>query len=419
MNRVNYLNIKSFFLSLSDLLDIAESNLAKHQLRTAYIAWQIGEKYGLDTIELNDLIIASLIHDIGALSLEEKIRIHSNEFENIELHSLRGWHIVNKISGFEKVAEIIKNHHTEYSLLKNDAILAQIVNLSDKIERLINRNEEILTQRKRITAELRKDVGLVFHPEIFEIYKKLSKLNWFWFDLENPSLKEIMYKSPLSEKRISSHLNEELSYFIRDIVDFKTSFTVAHSTSVMIASKFIAKKLKVHEKDIYSIELAGILHDVGKLIVPNSVLLKPDHLTLEERNILKRNVYYTYFFLRNAEYSKKVCELASFRHENLSLAEYEEEDGIDIGARIISLCDMFVTLTEDRIYRESLDRERIKRLMNNFAKNNVDKEIINLLFLNFDLIFVEIDKVKEKLQKEYNEMMELSLEGVEEEANKI
>ncbi len=72
----NNVNLKSFFLSLSELLDKGNKSISQHQLRTAYIAWKIGEKIDLSEIQLNNLLIAALVHDIGALSLEDKLNIY-------------------------------------------------------------------------------------------------------------------------------------------------------------------------------------------------------------------------------------------------------------------------------------------------------------------------------------------------------
>jgi HD-GYP domain-containing protein (c-di-GMP phosphodiesterase class II) len=77
------INFGNFLLSLSDSIDLASSQIASHQMRTVFIAWQIAKTASLPKERIENLFNASLFHDIGALSFEYKIKIH--KFENIDL----------------------------------------------------------------------------------------------------------------------------------------------------------------------------------------------------------------------------------------------------------------------------------------------------------------------------------------------
>lgn len=413
MRELEYITMRDFFLSLSTLLDVAEPELSKHQLRTAFIAWQIGERMKLKDMELNELIIASLVHDIGALSLEEKVNLHSSVFEDLELHSVRGWYILNKVTGFKKIAEAVKYHHTNYIKLGDKQILAQIINLSDTVERLINRSKDILTQKNDIRRIIEAESNRMYNPIIISYYNELSEIDSFWFDLENPNMKDFFEDSPLSAARIGKELNLELSYLIRDVIDFKSPFTVRHSTSVMITAKYIAKKLKLTKCEIEKIGLAGLLHDIGKLVIPTSLIMKPGPLDTIERSVIKRHPYYTYVFLKSAKYPKDICDLASFHHETFRGNGYPFKigrDSLTMGTRIISMADIFVALTEDRPYRQGLDKEKVIEIMGNYVKGTIDEDITRFLFENYEEILLEIEEAKKVLQEEYDKIMALKVE---------
>jgi HD-GYP domain-containing protein (c-di-GMP phosphodiesterase class II) len=91
------INLSCLLLSLSDALDLASSELSQHQLRTAFIAWEVGNVANLSSNEMEQLFIAALLHDIGALSPEDKINIHHAEVINPEAHCILGERILKRI----------------------------------------------------------------------------------------------------------------------------------------------------------------------------------------------------------------------------------------------------------------------------------------------------------------------------------
>lgn len=410
MEKNSGVTIKDFFLSLSTLLDVANKELSRHQLRTAFIAWKIGDQFGLKEKELNEVIIASLVHDIGALSLEEKVQLHSSIFEELDIHCIRGWYIVKKIDGFKNIANSIRYHHADYTILKDNYILAQIINLADFIERMIDRDKYLLHQVDDISQLIQNNIGTKFNPSVVNSYNNLKIHESFWFDLDNPNLKDIIKDSPLSSELLSSHTTIQLSMLIRDIIDFKSPFTVRHSTAVMIVTEFIAKILDLSKPIVDDLKLAGLMHDIGKLVVPTNIIMKNGPLTKEEMSIMKQHPYYTSVFLRSAHYPNNICEYASFHHENFKGTGYPfglNNYKLDSGSRIIAISDIFVALSEDRPYRQALSKNEIKKIFDKFDKNSVDEIIISHILDNFDTLMKKIKISKQYLLNEYNNVMNL------------
>ncbi len=83
-------NLSNLLLSLSDALDLASPELAMHQMRTAFIAWEISRAANLPSGLIKQLFIAALFHDVGALTPEEKLSLHRNEVDNVEPHCILG-----------------------------------------------------------------------------------------------------------------------------------------------------------------------------------------------------------------------------------------------------------------------------------------------------------------------------------------
>ena len=106
----------NFLLSLSDAIDIANPIIALHQIRTAFIAWKLSLAIGLSQESIERVYLAALLHDIGALSLEEKIQLFI-EFENIntKLHCLLEEALLEQSYLLKDAAKIVRYHHTYWS----------------------------------------------------------------------------------------------------------------------------------------------------------------------------------------------------------------------------------------------------------------------------------------------------------------
>lgn len=414
----NQVSLKSFFLSLSSLLDKGNRDISEHQLRTSYIAWKIGEKYGLDSIQLNHLIIASLIHDIGALTLEEKSSIYYSSLENEELHSYKGWYVLQKIPNFSEIANTVKHHHTSYKKLGENNILAQIINIADSLDRLIKTDIHLLVQKDKIIENIINNED--FHPKLKNIVIDITKPEKFWFDISDNNLLYHLNDSPICEIPVNKETMISLAYLIKDIVDFKSPFTVAHSNGVMYCALTLGEKLNFSQQDLETLVLAALFHDVGKITVPNNIIMKNGPLNHLEKSIMMQHPYYTYRFLKNAGYSKEIYYAASTHHEGLDGKGYPfkfDAQRLTELEKIMAVCDVFVALVEDRPYRKGMSMVNVEHILNDLSNSKLDKnyvkEILEIRFILIEgmkdinlmskgefEIFKEVIKIYRKFSKE-------------------
>ena len=94
-------NLSNLLLSLSDALDLASPELSLHQMRTAFIAWEISKAANLPPGLTEQLFIAALLHDVGALTPEDKLSLHSNEVDDVEPHCILGEAFIDQVLMFE------------------------------------------------------------------------------------------------------------------------------------------------------------------------------------------------------------------------------------------------------------------------------------------------------------------------------
>ena len=404
---VNKVSLKSFFTSLSLLLDNGHRDLAKHQLNTAFIAWKLGLELGLSPHQLNSLLVESLVHDIGALSIEEKINIRTAPCPECDFHPLRGWYILQQIPNFDEIANAVRYHYASYEELGDSNFLAQIINISDSIEISIDKNIPILEQKDNLIEKIKNDKS--FHPKILNAFLICSLPEKPWLDLINPNLVNFFDKAPIDDNLLTSEMLVHLSFLIRDIIDFRSPFTVSHSLGVMFCMDYLAKLEGFSEEELVDISIAGLLHDVGKLTVSNSIIMKEGPLSVRERSIMNQHTYYTYRFLKDAGYSKKICLSASCHHERLDGSGYPFKFiELDELQRMMAVCDVFIALIEDRPYRKGLSKDSIEKIMSNMIPNKLDSYFVKKIMNSYKEIKIGLDEISFNNKKRYIDISEVN-----------
>lgn len=132
-------------------------------------------------------------------------------------------------------------------------------------------------------------------------------------------------------------------------------YTYRHSLHVGIVAALIGKLMGKSEEEIYLLGQSGLLHDVGKMLIPDELLSKPERLTDEEYAIMKRHTEYGYELIRSMDGASELMALcALLHHERLDGTGYPErrrKDAIPFECQIISVADVFDAICTDRVYR--------------------------------------------------------------------
>ncbi len=174
------------------------------------------------------------------------------------------------------------------------------------------------------------------------------------------------------------------------IVDARSPFTATHSWGVASVSSMLATYSGFDAIDAMQIEVAGQLHDIGKLAVPNDIIEKPAGLTAAEFGTIRSHAYYTGTLLERIPGMSQIADWARAHHEKLDGSGYPERRPaarIPAQARIIAVADRFVALTEDRPYRAGMSGTRALALLQSDAeKGAIDGQIVNTLTDKFDVI---------------------------------
>jgi len=178
------------------------------------------------------------------------------------------------------------------------------------------------------------------------------------------SLVVFLLYGPLLVYRASLQKQNRLDKWLRDsfimqsrVVDKRDGQTFGHSQRVGELCESVARILRMNEEACNTIRVAGILHDLGKIAIPDSILLKPGKLTPEEYEIIKSHPVEGAQILAEHPEQKDVAEIVMHHHERWDGKGYPDglsQAAIPLGSRIVNACDAFDTITQARVFRPTV-----------------------------------------------------------------
>ncbi|MEW6685110.1 MAG: GAF domain-containing protein [Candidatus Edwardsbacteria bacterium] len=176
----------------------------------------------------------------------------------------------------------------------------------------------------------------------------------------------------------------EKSYFetIRSLataVDAKDPFTKEHSERVRFYATEIARQMGLSEEEVKRLNLAGLLHDIGKIGTSEFILKKPSALTDEEYEEVKLHPIIGYKILEGIEAMEEISPMVRFHHEFYGGKGYPlglKGENIPLGARIIAVADAFESMTSDRPYRKAFSEEEALHRLKKASGSQFDPQVI-------------------------------------------
>lgn len=395
-------------LSLS--LELSNGSMARHHWRTAMIANRIAEHIGIDEPQRQLLVHAALLHDIGAASRwEEKVQLHQFELIGGDkyIHAEAGYTLLKDSLQLGVLAEPIRHHHDAWSgsnpsglAGENIPILSRIINLADRLEILLRDDKHIFEIRPDILTALRRLSGEIFDPNLVKVLHEFARQESFWLDLINPHYYNNFFRKvdAFGKMRFSIDDVINIAEIFATIIDRTSQFTAVHSRTVSAVAAHLAQGKGYCADEVKVMRIAGLLHDLGKLAVPNYILEKPGKLTEREFSVIKQHSYYTYRILEQIDGFSVIAEWAAYHHETLDGSGYPfriGENSLRMGSRIIAVSDVFCALTENRPYRQTMPRELVEKTMLGMVANRkLDGTIVNDLLENQEGIYAKCEGIR-------------------------
>lgn len=394
------MNIKvptiNLILCLSEAVDLISPLISNHHKQVACITYYLCEELGMSVDDQKDLTFAAALHDVGILSLSDRLNTLEFDFEDIDHHAEKGYLLLNTYRPFSNIALIVRYHHTLWNngvctIESSEEIPfgSYLLNLADRIAILIDPNKAIFSQVKDIRKKISIASGEMFMPEIVHAFLNISKRECFWLDLQMVSM-DLFLKDKFQWDSLTVTDEDFLgliSLFSR-IIDFKSHYTATHSSGVAATAEAISIIAGFTETEAKMMKIAGCIHDLGKLAVPPEILEKPANLTKDEFDIIRSHAYFTDRLLKNIKEFDVIRSWGALHHERLNGEGYPfhlKASELSMGSRIMAVSDVFVALMEDRPYRSGMNREESMLVTQQKVNDmELDSNIVSLLEDHYD-----------------------------------
>ena len=190
----------------------------------------------------------------------------------------------------------------------------------------------------------------------------------------------LIYKRGMKSFKDNLKNFENSIYRLVDMMEKRDAYTAGHGRRVAVYSKLIAEKLWCDKRDIDLLYKAAMLHDIGKIEIPDALLLKPEGLNELEYSLIKRHPKTSYELL-NKEPFEELAEIVLYHHERYDGKGYPKglrSNEIPLLSRIIAVADTFDAMTTNRSYREALSVQEAVDIICREKGKQFDPKVVNV-----------------------------------------
>ena len=162
-------------------------------------------------------------------------------------------------------------------------------------------------------------------------------------------------------------------------LDLRDKETEGHTQRVTALTQELAQKMGVDEQELIHIKRGALLHDIGKMGIPDGILLKPGGLTQKERELMQQHPSLAYEMLKPIDFLKPAIDIPYCHHEKWDGSGYPRHlrgEEIPFAARIFSVVDVWDALTSDRPYREPMDSAEVRQHIRERAGSHFDPQVV-------------------------------------------
>ncbi|WP_309709267.1 HD domain-containing phosphohydrolase [Armatimonas sp.] len=432
------LSLVSLLAALSYALDLTEGQPMGHAVRTCLIGLRLARELGIAGEERDNLHLALLLKDAGCSSNAARMFALFGGNEVLAKHDakIHDWRRMSEAVKFAlrhaapqeglvarvtQLRELARQPGRVMDVLTEarctrGAEIASLLGLSPDVSAAIHSLDEhwdgqgapyhrkadeiplfgriaCLAQTLEVYATtygtaraykvMAQRSGTWFDPELVRAAQAFSRDTIFWDGVRNQP--EMLLRLKTSERLhrqvTEASLDSVCTAFAR-IVDAKSSFTGEHSARVAEYAECIAKHLGIGELRRATLRRAALLHNLGKLAIPNLILDKPARLTDQEFALIKKHPYYTAVILGQIPGFGRITEIAAAHHEKLDGTGYHlglTGDKLDLEMRILAVADIYDALTAARPYREAMPIENALTLLNKDAGVTLDADCVEAI----------------------------------------
>ena len=393
-------DLRQVVYALSDALDLVGVDDVAHGKRVGIMSAQCQAALGGSVTACEQLFDLGMLHDIGVSSTQTHLHLLLEfDWEGAQEHAEIGYQLLKDFPPLAELAVPIRYHHTRWDLLEKmvpqeltmeQALRANLIYLTDRVDTFAapHYGKQLFDAVPGIRERMRSVSGTYFAPQLVDAFERASQAEVFWLMLEPRSV--ALYLQDRLGRGESPRMDmtqlRVLAFIFSRIVDAKSPFTGTHSLGVARLARLLAEKMGISQDHCEKLEVAGLLHDLGKLRVPDELLEKPGPLDAHERQIMNTHSFETFQILRKIDGFDDIAIWAAYHHETpdgMGYPFHVREKDLSLEARILRVADIFQAMAQDRPYRVGLSGEEIMIFLDQLrVKGKVDAAVVDMVRAN-------------------------------------
>lgn len=394
------IDLRSVVFALSEALDLVGVNDLCHGKRVGVMAAEVAQVLGWDPAVCDRLFDGGLLHDCGVSStyIHRKL-VQELDWDGADEHCRTGAKLLSECEPLADLAPLVRWHHTHWSTLASGACdpatalqanLLYLVDRADVLAAPYLGDISLLPRARAVRDRLAEQAAQMFEPNLVEAFLEASRHEAFWLKQEARAISS--YLASMRRRRVPVPANRatlhSVAMLFSRVVDAKSPFTTEHSAGVARVTCLLAGAAGLPADTIDRLEIAALLHDIGKLRIPDDILDKPGALTVDERQIMASHSFESWQILRNIVGFEDIAAWASFHHEEPEGAGYPfgiHGSELPWEARILRVADVFQAMIQDRPYRPPMAPHVVCDYIATLARQgHVDAAAFALLAANLD-----------------------------------
>lgn len=394
------LNITNVLKTVNSAYERFDKDACLHSLQVAYLTLKICKNLDIDEDTKNSLVIAAYFHDFSAEKTNMCDSLDKYEKGNaVKEHCILGYLLFKFLLPKSDICKFILYHHNTYDvdyIINNieNPLESNIIKLADDISIYNIFNEQASVND---VIDFLNERSYMYNPNYLNRFLD-TNAKMAIENVLNESYKENFWKEVdlLNYKVITI---EDIIVCLAFIIDCKCDITNFHSLSVSNTSCMLGKYFNLSENEYYNLKIGILLHDIGKIAIPNEILKKEGPLTKAEFEIMKQHAVYTYEILSNLKH-KHILNIASNHHEKLNGKGYPRGlSDLTLSEKIVAVADIFVALIQKRSYKDGFSKDKVIEILSNCAnKGEIDGEVVKKVIENYDYL----EKMNNQLYSLYN-----------------
>lgn len=323
-------------------------------------------------------------------AIKYTILVVDDEEHNLQLVKRtlrRKYNILTATNGFEALS-VIEKHGNELAVIISDQRMPQMTG-TEFFSQIVDQYPNIIKMLLTGYSDLEAMIDGVNKCQLFQYISKPFDPDELLLIVKNGIE---AYELSINKQSLLHDLRELFFTTIKSIssaLDAKDTYTHGHSYRVTLFSLILAQQLNLSEKMQEDIEIAGLLHDIGKIGVPENILCKPGKLTDDEYDKIKTHPAQSQKILNGIDKLKHVTFWLSSHHERWDGKGYPlaiKGKEIPLPARMLAIADTYDAMTSNRSYRKGLPHEIAVEEIKRCAGSQFDPDIVEV-YLQVEHIF--------------------------------